>query len=75
MRGSSLRTKFLAAIACLLSVLWLAEQYGVSWDQSIYYLKLTFFFVGSIILTSALIFALFRVLKKLRKTSTAKDKS
>ena len=64
MRRSSLRTKFLAAIACLLVVLWLAEQYGVSWDQSIYYLKLTLLFVGSIILISALIFALFRVLKK-----------
>ena len=67
MRGSSLRTKFLAAIACLLSVLWLAEQYGVSWDQSIYYLKLTFFFVGSIILISALMFALFSVLKKIKE--------
>ena len=64
MRLFSLRTKFLAAIACLLVVLWLAEQYGVSWDQSIYYLKLTLLFVGSIILVSALIFALFRVLKK-----------
>ena len=72
---SSLRTKFLAVIACLLAVLWLAEQYGVSWDQSIYYLKLTLLFVASIILTSALIFALFRVLKKWRETSTVQDKS
>ena len=67
MRRSSLRTKFLAAIACLLVVLWLAEQYGVSWDQSIYYLKLTLLFVGSIILISALIFALFSALKKIKK--------
>ena len=66
MRVSSLRTKFLAAIACLLSVLWLADQYGVSWDQSIYYLKLTFF-VGSIILISALMFALFSALKKIKE--------
>ena len=64
MRRFSPLTKFLAAIASLLAVLWLAEQYGVSWDQSIYYLKLTLLFVGSIILISALIFALFRVLKK-----------
>ena len=67
MRRSSLRTKFLAAIACLLSVLWLAEQYGVSWDQSVYYLKLTFLFVGSIILISALMFVLFSALKKIKK--------
>ena len=67
MRRSSLRTKFLAAIACLLVVLWLAEQYGVSWDQSIYYLKLTLLFVGTIILISALMFALFSALKKIKK--------
>ena len=67
MRRSSLRTKFLAAIACLLSVLWLAEQYGVSWDQSVYYLKLTFLFVRAIILISALMFALFSALKKIKK--------
>ena len=67
MRRSSLRTKFLAAIACLLLVLWLAEQYGVSWDQSVYYLKLTLLFVGTIILISALMFALFSALKKIKK--------
>ena len=67
MRRSNLRTKFLAAIACLLAVLWLAEQYGVSWDQSIYYLKLTLLFVGSMILISALMFAFFSALKKIKE--------
>ena len=67
MRGSSLRTKFLAAIACLLALLWLAEQYGVSWDQSIYHLKLTLLFIGSMILISALMYALFSVIRKIKK--------
>ena len=43
------------------------DRYGVSWDQSVYYLKLTFLFVGSIILISALMFALFSALKKIKK--------
>ena len=52
---------------CIRDSLWLAEQYGVSWDQSIYYLKLTLLFVGSMILISALMFAVFSALKKIKE--------